>query len=113
MLRALSCNTLDNVGLKLQVIFRKGDSNYRALLRKMTYEDKAFYDSPPPAADCLVSFATEPTNRCESGYESLRVSSSVLPHDSHVCTSALCTVTHSTGTRIHRYVHAFHMYTHA
>ena len=27
--------------LKLQVIFRKRATNYRALLRKMTYEDKA------------------------------------------------------------------------
>ena len=29
--------------LKLQVIFRKGATDYRALLRKMTYEDKASY----------------------------------------------------------------------
>ena len=34
--------------LKLQVIFRKRATNYRALLRKMTYEDKASYDSSPP-----------------------------------------------------------------
>jgi len=33
--------------LKLQVIFRKSASNYRALLRKMTYEDKASCDSTP------------------------------------------------------------------
>ena len=32
--------------LKLQVIFRKGATNYRALLRKMTYEDKAPYAPP-------------------------------------------------------------------
>jgi len=31
--------------LKLQVIFRKKASNYRSLLRKMTYIDKASYDS--------------------------------------------------------------------
>jgi len=30
---------------KLQVIFRKRDTNYRALLQKMTYIDKASYDS--------------------------------------------------------------------
>jgi len=30
---------------KLQVIFRKKATNYRALLRKMTCEDKASYDS--------------------------------------------------------------------
>jgi len=34
--------------LKLQVIFRKRVINYRALLRKMTYKDKAFYGSSPP-----------------------------------------------------------------
>jgi len=33
---------------KLQVIFRKRATIYRALLRKMTYEDKASYDSTPP-----------------------------------------------------------------
>ena len=33
--------------LKFQVIFRKGATNYRALLQKMTYEDKASYDSTP------------------------------------------------------------------
>ena len=34
--------------LKLQVIFRKRATNYRALLRKMTCEYKTSYDSPPP-----------------------------------------------------------------
>ena len=34
--------------LKLQVIFRKRATNSRALLRKMTYEDKASCDSTPP-----------------------------------------------------------------
>ena len=34
--------------LKLQVIFRKRATNCRALLRKMTYKDKASYDSTPP-----------------------------------------------------------------
>jgi len=29
--------------LKLQVIFRKRATNFRALLQKMTYEDKASY----------------------------------------------------------------------
>jgi len=33
---------------KLQVIFRKRAINYRALLRKIIYEDKASYDSMPP-----------------------------------------------------------------
>jgi len=34
--------------LKLQVIFRKRVTNYRALLRTMTHEDKAPYGSSPP-----------------------------------------------------------------
>jgi len=34
--------------LKFQVIFRKRANNYRALLRKMTYNDKASYGSSPP-----------------------------------------------------------------
>jgi len=33
--------------LKLQVLFRKRVTNYMALLRKMTSEDKAFYGSSP------------------------------------------------------------------
>jgi len=33
--------------LKSQVIFRKRATNYRALLRKMTYKDNASYDSTP------------------------------------------------------------------
>ena len=37
--------------LKLQVISRKRATNYRALSRKMTNEDKALYDSTPP---CIV-----------------------------------------------------------
>ena len=34
--------------LKLQVIFRKKAINYGALLREMTYQDKACYTSSPP-----------------------------------------------------------------
>jgi len=34
--------------LKLQVIFCKRATNYRALLQKMTYGDKAFNESSPP-----------------------------------------------------------------
>jgi len=32
----------------MQVIFRKRVTKYRVLLRKVTYEDKASYDSMPP-----------------------------------------------------------------
>ena len=34
--------------LELKVIFRKRATNHRALLRKMTFEDKASYGSSPP-----------------------------------------------------------------
>jgi len=34
--------------LQSQVIFRKRATDCRALWRKMTYEDKASYDSTPP-----------------------------------------------------------------
>jgi len=41
--------------LKLQVIFRKRATKYRALWRKMTYEDKASYDSTPPYTNiCFI-----------------------------------------------------------
>ena len=36
--------------LKLQVSFRNSANNYRALLRKMTYRDKASYDATPPCS---------------------------------------------------------------
>jgi len=39
--------------LKLQVIFRKRATMYRALSRKMTSRDKASYDSTPP---CIAKF---------------------------------------------------------
>jgi len=41
---------------KLQVIFRKRATNYRALLRKMTYKDKASYGSLPPCIH-IVEYA--------------------------------------------------------
>ena len=61
----------------LQVIFRKGDVNYWAVLRKITYKDKASYDSTPRYMRMLimgwlrsvgslklqVSFAKEPYKR--------------------------------------------------
>ena len=33
---------------KLQIIFHKRETKYRALLRKMTYKDKGSYESSPP-----------------------------------------------------------------
>ena len=43
--------------LQSQVIFRKRATNHRALLRKMTYQDKASYDSTPP---CSTDSCHEP-----------------------------------------------------
>ena len=40
--------------LKLQVIFRRRGTNYRALLQKITYTDKASYDSTPPCIESLI-----------------------------------------------------------
>ena len=40
--------------LKLQVSFRKRATNYRVLLRKVTYEDKTPYASLPPCTDSYV-----------------------------------------------------------
>jgi len=42
----------------LQVIFRKRATSYRALLRKMTYEDKASYDSTDPCSATMVQSLT-------------------------------------------------------
>ena len=39
---------------KLQVIFRKRATNYRALLWKVTYEDKGSYESSPP---CIHTYS--------------------------------------------------------
>ena len=42
--------------LKSQVIFRKRVTNYRVLLRKITYEDKASYDPTPPCNNGIGGF---------------------------------------------------------
>jgi len=35
----------------MQIIFHKGASKYRSLLRKMTYKDKGSYESSPPCSN--------------------------------------------------------------
>jgi len=47
--------------LKLQFTFRKRATNHCALVRKMTYEDKAFYDSTPPCT--LHTYCTKCSQR--------------------------------------------------
>jgi len=44
--------------LNLQVIFRKRATNYRALLRKMTYKDKTSYASSPPCTPTPCIYVT-------------------------------------------------------
>jgi len=56
--------------LKVQVIFRKRANNYRALLRKMTYEDKASYDSTPP---CSLSRCTSSEDESILSYNGRRL----------------------------------------
>ena len=51
---------------KLQIIFHKRATKYRALLRKMTYKDKGSYESSPPCTRMyahvwLPSFIRTPT----------------------------------------------------
>jgi len=36
---------------KMQIIFHKRATKYRALLRKMTYKDKGYYESLPPCRE--------------------------------------------------------------
>jgi len=45
--------------LKLQVIFCKRATNYRALLRKMTCEDEESYDSTPPCTDSCAGIGMQ------------------------------------------------------
>ena len=47
--------------LKLQVIFCKRATNYRALLRKVAYEDKPSYASSPP---CIQIHSSTGWRRC-------------------------------------------------
>jgi len=42
-------------GLEWQVSFRKRATNYWAVLREMTYQDKASYGSSPPCTSLLIS----------------------------------------------------------
>jgi len=60
--------------LKLQVIFRKRATNYRPLLRKMTYKDKASCESSPPCTPCQT---------CEWIMSLVRLSCVTLVGESH------------------------------
>jgi len=80
--------------LKLQVSFRKRATNYRALLRKMTYEDKGSY-GPSPLCNMLRHTGNFPQKRpiisgsfakCDLQLKALNASSplcSMLRHIGH------------------------------
>jgi len=65
--------------LKLQVSFCKRATNCRAVLRKLTYKDKAFYDAKPPSRGALLT--------CDSylkfTYDSHMNEDSQMNEDSH------------------------------
>ena len=73
--------------LKLQVIFRKRATNYRALLRKMTCKNKAPYGSLPPCREAEVDILkNERYSHMRQSDETVRWDS----HDSLVGTVYLC-----------------------
>ena len=79
--------------LKLQVIFRKRATNYRALLRKMIYKDKVSYDSTPPCTwhgsflcDRIDSHVWRNAFKCVTWY--------ILQHTATHCNTLQHTATH-------------------
>ena len=63
--RTFSTGWLRPIGcLKLQVIFHKRATNYRAVLQKMIYEDKASYGSSPPCSGCVAPTLFSMRFRC-------------------------------------------------
>jgi len=84
-------------GLKLQISFRKRATDFRALLRKMTYGGKAFFDATPPCT-------THMSHTCHTLYYSdLKRGYTHVTHMSHTCHTH---VTHMSHTC---YTHATHM----
>jgi len=62
--------------LKLQVIFRKRATDYRALLREMTCKDKTSYGSSPPCTQtclytCTQEFKVLPMLGCQRALDML------------------------------------------
>jgi len=92
----------------LQVSFHKTATNFRALLRKMTYKEKASYDATPTCTiacmrgtsrriHLLVSFAKEPYKRNDI----LQKRSTVRPHHrAAVCASLLVAVVSGYSQRL-------------
>ena len=76
--------------LKSQVIFRKRATNYRALLRKMTYEDKASYDSTPPS----TLFLCQAQTRWMYNVSSLRLCFALQTRREWCCHWCICDMAH-------------------
>ena len=79
--------------LKLQVSFCKRANNYRTLLRKLTYKDKASYASSPPCICpthlCVLCFFVKAPCVCTDKCESVRKSHVFDRVVSYVCVSCI------------------------
>ena len=80
----------------MQVIFRKRATNYRALLRKMTYKDKASCGSSPPCSGRISEVLSEEKVMCGEGGRGVSiVYSHTLQHTVTPCNALQHTATHS------------------
>ena len=90
----------------MQVIFRKRVTNYRAVLREMTYEDKASCDSTPPCIECEMHFfrmcvSSKVCAALQSHKIKIRIYTK-MNTDIHAYTH---THTHNTHTHAHTHTH--------
>jgi len=86
--------------LKLQVIFRKRATNYRALLWKMTCEDKASYASLPPWSSKRVVWIFFYKCSCSCIHTYHRVAGSIFLLVADMCiTATYCNTLQHTATR--------------
>jgi len=94
--------------LKLPVIFRKRATNYRALLRKITYKDKASYGSSPPCTCDAHNFRTSKRDsrmRARRSRQSCRGVIQVEEVVSHLSSTNWEYANESTRTQKHRHMH--------
>jgi len=83
--------------LKLQVILRERATNYRALLRNTTYEDKAFYDSTPPCTRLITHGSLFHVSYPKKGNETRKIHGRVRLRVTwliHMCASWLSICVH-------------------
>ena len=93
---------------KLQIIFHKRATKYRALLRKMTYKDKGSYESSPPCSESLLKTSSfvmlcneDPYKRDSRGSRVRVPTQTCVSHASHMRTSHSGTHECITLTHIH------------